>query len=137
VNTRLVWVILFAVVVGLLAFFSLRSLQSGAPANALVVRLAATQQALGRGLPDNRFRVQLSRPTDDVRNLVVTIQPARTDSATIAALVDGTERIVREETDLSGFDSLVIAVFDRVVRTVPARDIPESSADSARVPGPR
>ncbi len=65
--------------------------------------------------------MNFSTPNPGVRNLVVTIQPGRADPSMVAAQVDAAESVVRQKVDLAGYDSLVIAVFDRVQRAVPAR----------------
>jgi hypothetical protein len=117
VSTRLVWVILFAVAVGLVAFFSLRSVQSGAASNQLVATLAAAQQVLAQRHPDSRFHVRFARPAPKVSNLVVTIEPAHADSAAVTALVESVEQVVRNRPELTRFDSLVVVVAGRVVRS--------------------
>jgi len=119
--TRLIWVIIFAVLVGALVVFSLKSMQTGARINRRLAEVQQAREALSRMFRDSRFRIQLSTPTPDVRNLVVTIQPGRVDSASVAAQVDSAESVTRQKVDLASYDSLVIAVFDRVYRTVPAR----------------
>jgi hypothetical protein len=118
--TRLIWVIVFAVLVGALVIVSLKSLP-GARVNRQLVEVGQAREILSRMFPDSRFRVQLSNPAPGVRNLVVTIQPGRADSAAVAAQVDSAEWVTRQRVDLSGYDSLVIAVFDRVYRAVPVR----------------
>lgn len=118
--TRLIWVIIFAVLVGALVLITLKSL----PGTRVSSQLAEVQQAhdiLSRRFPDSRFRIQFSAPDSSVRNLVVTIQPGRTDSASIVAQLDSAESVVRRTVDLSRYDSLVVAVFDRVYRVVPVR----------------
>jgi hypothetical protein len=119
--TRLIWVIVFAVLVGVIVVFSLKTMQTG---NKLNQRLAEVEQArktLSGMFPDSRFRIQFSTPNPGVRNLVVTIQPGRADSSSVAAQVDASESVVRRRVDLTGYDSLIVAVFDRVYRAVPAR----------------
>jgi hypothetical protein len=118
--TRLIWVIIFALLVGALVIVSLKSLP-GARVNRQLVEVGQARETLARMFPDSRFRVQLSNPAPGVRNLVVTIQPGQADSASVAAQVDSAESVTRQRVDLSGYDSLVIAVFDRVHRTVPVR----------------
>ncbi len=118
--TRLIWVIIFVVLVGALLLITLKSL----PGTRVSRQLAEIQQAhdvLARRFPDSRFRIQFSAPDSNIRNLVVTIQPARTDSASVATQLDSAESIVRRTVDLSRYDSLVVAVFDRVYRAVPVR----------------
>jgi hypothetical protein len=118
--TRLVWVIIFALLVGALVIISLKSLP-GTRVNQRLVELEQARETLSRMFPDSRFRIQFSTPNPGVRNLVVTIQPGQTDSSSVAAQVDSTESILRRKVDLTGYDSLVLAVFDRVYRAVPAR----------------
>ena len=118
--TRLVWVIIFALLVGALVIISLKSLP-GTRVNQRLVEIEQARDALSRMFPDSRFRIQFSTPNPGVRNLVVTIQPGQTDSSSVAAQVDSTESILRRKVDLTGYDSLVLAVFDRVYRAVPAR----------------
>jgi hypothetical protein len=118
--TRLIWVLIFAVLVGALVLISLRSLP-GTRVNRQLAQAEQARGALARLFPDSRFRVQFSAPSRNVRNLVVTIQPGRADSSEIAAQVDSTESVVRRDVDLSGYDSLVIVIFDRVYRSVPTR----------------
>ncbi|HTW90396.1 MAG TPA: hypothetical protein VMH22_01625 [bacterium] len=119
-TTRLVWVILFAVLIGAIVLFSLKSL----PAARVTRQVAEAEQVravLSRMFPDSRFRVQFSIPNPRIHNLVVTIQPGQADSTAIASQVDSAEAVMRRGVDLNGYDSLVVAVFDRVYRTVPAR----------------
>lgn len=118
--TRLIWVIVFALLVGALVIVSLRSLP-GTRVNRHLVEVGQAREALSRMFPDSRFRIQFSNPTPGVRNLVVTIQPGRADSAAVAVQVDSAESVTRKRVDLSSYDSLVIAVFDRVSRAVPLR----------------
>jgi hypothetical protein len=118
--TRLVWVIIFALLVGALVIVSLRSLP-GTHVNRRLVEIEQARQTLSRMFPDSRFRIQFSTPNPGVRNLVVTIQPGQADSASVAAQADSAESVMRRGVDLTIYDSLVVAVFDRVYRTVPAR----------------
>jgi hypothetical protein len=118
--TRLVWVIIFAVLVGALVLITLKSM----PGTRVSRQLAEVQQAhaiLSRSFPDSRFRIQFSKPNPGIRNLVVTIQPGRADSASVAAQVDSTESTVRRSVNLTEYDSLIVAVFDRVYRAFPTR----------------
>lgn len=117
--TRLVWLIIFALLIGAIVIVSLRSLP-GAPANRRLVEIEKSRETLSQMFPDSRFRIQFSTPSPGIRNLVVTIQPGRTDSSSVADQVDSVESVVRRGVDLAGYDSVVIAVFDRVYRTVPA-----------------
>jgi hypothetical protein len=117
--TRLVWVIIFAVLIGALVIVSLKSLP-GTRVNQRLVEVEQARKTLSLIFPDSRFRVQFSAPNPGVRNLVVTIQPGRADSSSVAAQADSAESVVRRRADLSGYDSLVVAVFDRVYRAVPA-----------------
>ena len=118
--TRLVWLIIFALLVGALVIISLKSLP-GTRVNQRLVEIEQAREALSRMFPDSRFRIQFSTPNPGVRNLVVTIQPGQTDSSSVVAQVDSTESVLRRSVDLTGYDSLVLAVFDRVYRAVPAR----------------
>ena len=119
--TRLIWVILFAVLVGALLLFSLRTMQSGTKLNQRLVEVQQARETLSGMFPDSRFRIQFSAPRPGVRNLVVTIQPGHADSGAVARMVESAESVVRQKVDLSGYDSLVVAVFDSIYRTVPAR----------------
>ncbi len=118
--TRLVWVIIFALLIGALVLVSIRSLP-GARINQRLVEVEQARETLSRLFPDSRFRIQFSTPNPDVRNLVVTIQPGRADSSSVAEQADSAESVVRRRVDLADYDSLVVAVFDRVYRAVPAR----------------
>jgi hypothetical protein len=118
--TRLVWVIIFALLIGALVIISLKSLP-GTRVNQRLVEVEQARQTLSRTFPGSRFRIQFSTPSPGVRNLVVTIQPGQTDSSSVAAQVDSAESVLRRKVDVAGFDSLVFAVFDRVYRTLPAR----------------
>lgn len=118
--TRLIWVIVFALLIGALIVISLKSLP-GTRVNRQLVEAEQAHQTMSRMFPDSRFRIQFSTPNPGVRNLVVTIQPGRADSSSIAAQVDSAESVVRQRVDLTPYDSLVVAVFDRVYRAVPAR----------------
>ncbi len=118
--TRLVWVIVFALLIGAIVLLSLRSLP-GTRVNQRLIEIGKAREALSALFPESRFRVQLSTPNAGVRNLVVTIQPGRADSSSLAEQVDSAESVLRRQVDLSGYDSLVIAVFDRVYRAVPTR----------------
>ena len=120
VVTRLVWVIIFALLIGALVIVSLRSLP-GARINQRLVEVEQARETLSRLFPESRFRIQFSTPNPGVRNLVVTIQPGRADSNSVAAQADSAESVTRQKVDLSSYDSLVIAVFDRVYRAVPTR----------------
>ena len=120
VVTRLVWVIIFALLVGALVMVSLKSLP-GARINQRLVEAEQARETLSQLFPDSRFRIQFSTPNPGVRNLVVTIQPGRADSSSVAEQADSAESVTRQKVDLSSYDSLVIAVFDRVYRAVPAR----------------
>jgi len=106
--------------IGALVIVSLKSLP-GARVNQRLVEVEQARQTLSRVFPDSRFRIQYSTPNPGVHNLVVTIQPGQTDSSSVAAQVDSAESVVRRRVDLTGYDSLVIAVFDRVYRSVPIR----------------
>jgi len=118
--TRLIWVIIFALLIGALAIISLKSLP-GARVNRQLVEAQQARETLSRMFPDSRFRIQYSTPNPGIHNLVVTIQPGRTDSSSIAAQVDSAESVLRRRADLTDYDSLVVAVFDRVYRSVPTR----------------
>ena len=118
--TRLVWVIIFALLIGALVIISLKSLP-GARVNQRLVEVEQARETLSRMFPDSRFRIQFSTPNPGVRNLVVTIQPGQADSSSVAAQADSAESVIRRRVDLTGYDSLVVAVFDHVYRTVPTR----------------
>lgn len=118
--TRLIWVIIFALLIGALMLVSLRSLP-GARVNQQLVEVEQARETLSQLFPDSRFRIQFSTPSPGIRNLVVTIQPGRVDSSSVAAQADSAESVVRRRVDLAGYDSLVVAVFDRVYRAVPTR----------------
>ena len=118
--TRLVWVIIFALLVGALVIVSLKSLP-GTRVNQRLIEVEQARETLSRMFPDSRFRIQFSTPNPGVRSLVVTIQPGRADSSSLAAQVDSTESVVRRKVDIAEYDSLVVAVFDRVYRAVPTR----------------
>ncbi len=120
VVTRLVWVIIFALLIGALILVSLRSLP-GSRINQRLVEVEQARETLSLLFPDSRFRIQFSTPSPGVRNLVVTIQPGRADSTSVAEQADSAESVVRRRVDLAGYDSLVVAVFDRVYRAVPVR----------------
>jgi hypothetical protein len=119
--TRLIWVILFAVLVGALVVFSLKSMQTGTKLNQRLAEVQQAREALSGMFPDSRFRIQFSAPKPGIRNLVVTVQPGHADSSAVARMVEAAESIVRRKVDLTGYDSLVVAVFDSVYRAVPAR----------------
>lgn len=119
--TRLIWVILFAVLVGALVLFSLKSMQTSTRLNQRLGELEQARETLSRMFPDSRFRVQFSAPKPGIRNLVITIQPGHADSSTITQMVESAESVARRKVDLTGYDSLVVAVFDSVHLTVPAR----------------
>ena len=112
--------IIFALLIGALVIISLKSLP-GTRVNQRLVEAEQARETLSRMFPDSRFRIQFSAPSPGVRNLVVTIQPGRADSSSIASQVDSAESVVRSRINLAGYDSLVFAVFDRVYRAVPAR----------------
>jgi hypothetical protein len=118
--TRLVWVIIFALLIGALVIISLKSLP-GTRVNQRLVEAEQARETLSRMFPDSRFRIQFSTPNPGVRNLVVTIQPGQTDSSSVAAQVDSAESVLRRKANLTGYDSLVVAVFDRVYRSFPTR----------------
>jgi len=118
--TRLVWVILFAVVVGLMLLFLMRSFQSGPRAGRLVEQMAATRQTLAREFPDSRFQVRVVAPGRSVREMVVSITPGPADSALAAAIAESAVAVARRTIDLSGFDSVVVTVSGKTARSVPA-----------------
>ena len=118
--TRLVWVIVFALLIGALVLISLKSLP-GTRVNRQLVQAEQARETLSRMFPDSRFRIQFSTPNPGLHNLVVTIQPGRADSSSVVSEVDSAESVVRRRVDLIGYDSLVVAVFDRIYRAVPAR----------------
>ena len=101
--TRLVWVIIFALLIGALILVSIRSLP-GARINQRLVEVEQARETLSRLFPDSRFRIQFSTPNPDVRNLVVTIQPGRADSSSIAEQADSAESVVRRRVDLADYD---------------------------------
>lgn len=119
--TRLIWVIVFAVLVGALLVFSLKTMQTGTKLNQRLVEVQQARETLSGMFPDSRFRIQFSTPRPGIRNLVVTIQPGNADSSAVARVVEAAETVVRHKIDLTGYDSLVVAVFDRIYRAVPAR----------------
>jgi hypothetical protein len=119
--TRLIWIIVFAVLVGALLLFFAKSMQTGAKLNQRLVEVQQARETLSGMFPDSRFRIQFSAPKPGVRNLVVTIQPGNTDSVTVAQMVESAETVVRRKVDLTGYDSVIVAVFDSVYRAVPAR----------------
>ena len=119
--TRLIWVIVFAVLVGAVLLFFARSMQTGTKLNQRLAEVQQTRETLSGMFPDSRFRVQFSAPKPGIRNLVVTIQPGHADSSAVAQMVEAAESVVRRKVDLTGYDSLVVAVFDSVCRAVPAR----------------
>ena len=118
--TRLIWIIVFALLIGALVIISLKSLP-GTRVNQQLVEVEQAHETMSRMFPDSRFRIQFSNPNPGIRNLVVTIQPGRADPSSIAAQVDSAESVVRRRVDLTHYDSLIVAVFDRVYRAVPAR----------------
>jgi hypothetical protein len=119
--TRLIWVIVFAVLVGAMLLFFARTMQSGSRVSERLAEVASARQALTGMFPQDRIRIQQSQPRPGIRNLVVTIQPARTDSTSVQAVVAAAESVVRSKVSPAGFDSLVVAIFDRVERSVPLR----------------
>ncbi len=121
-NTRLVWVILFAVAVGLLVLFSLRSVQSGTTVSRLVAQTAAAQESLARKYPESSLSLlRTIQPAPGVTNLVVDVRPPKTDSTPIATFLADVELVVRQNLDLNQFDTLLLCVAGQVVRIMPAR----------------
>jgi hypothetical protein len=119
--TRVIWVIIAVLVVGIVFLFLVRIARSGSSAGARLTEISRAHGELAARFPDSRFRIQLSRPRPEVRNLVVTIQPGRADSARLVEMVESTISVLRSRVELTGYDSLLVAVFDSVWRSEPAR----------------
>jgi hypothetical protein len=117
--TRLIWVVILVLLLGVLFLFFARTMQSGAKANPRIAEISAVQQELSSRFPDSRFRILISRPGPEVRNLVVTIQPGKADSARLAEMVESSIAVLRSRIKLVGYDSLLVAVFDSVWRAEP------------------
>jgi hypothetical protein len=78
--TRMVWVILFALVAGVMLLFFARSLRSGNAVNTLLADISRTHDLLARQYPDARFMLRSASPDGKVRNLVIFIVPGPADS---------------------------------------------------------
>jgi hypothetical protein len=117
----MLWVLIFAVLVMVLAVWSLKTLVGGAKVSGRLAEAEKAHEAMVKQYPDCRFKLQVSSPRPGVRNFVVTVQPARTDSTFLDRMADSTIIITREYVGLAGLDSIVVAVFDRPFRTAPAR----------------
>jgi hypothetical protein len=118
--TRLIWVILFAVIIGLLAVFTLRMLQSGAKPTADMLDLAAARAELEQRYPRAWFEIRVVTPEENVRNLVVKVEPGR-ESADPDAMLNNVVTIVEDEIDLSGLDSLLVLYNDSLARALALR----------------
>jgi hypothetical protein len=70
--TRLIWVVIFALLIGALVIVSLKSLP-GTRVNQRLIEAEQARETLSRMFPDSRFRIQFSTPNSGVRNLVVTV----------------------------------------------------------------
>ena len=120
-STRLVWVILFAVAVGLVLLFLMRSFQSAPAANRLARQMAAAQQALSLQFPGTRFQLQVRTIVPATRVLVISVQPAGADSTARAAMAETAFAIVQRMVDLARFDSLEVVMAGWGDETRPAK----------------
>jgi hypothetical protein len=117
--TRLLWVIIFALAVGAVLLIFARAFTTADPVSRRLVAIARSGEELGRRFPGHRFRVQVSSPGPNRREVVLSIQPGAADSAELAALPDSAADWLLGRLDLEDFDSLRVALFDSVVRTRP------------------
>lgn len=112
--TRLVWVILFAVVVGLVLLFLVRAFQSGSAANQRLAELEATRALLSKRFPDREFSLRLSASGSGARNLVILVRPGLAPA--VDATFDSILAVAAEKLRDSGYDSILVRIQDRVVR---------------------
>jgi len=115
--TRLIWVILFAVIIGLLVLFTLRTLQSGVKPVAHVMDLAAARGDLEERFPRASFEVRMTFPREGRRNLVVSVEPGR-ESSEPDAMLNIVVSVVEDEVNLADFDSLLVFFSDSLARAV-------------------
>jgi len=116
--TRLIWVILFAVAVGLLTVFGLRLIRTGAGPTALVLDLGAVRREMKGQFPRADFEIRVVTPAKGRRNLVLRIEPGR-EPATPDRMLGYAEAAVREEVNTTGFDSLFLFISDSLARSLP------------------
>ncbi len=116
--TRLIWVIIFAVIVGLLLLFTLRSLQRGTSAALGVQELDNARRELEHRFPRAEFTIRLSVTGPDARAVLVNVRPGpyadRLDS-----LLDRSRSILEDELAGSGFDSVKLFVADSLCCALP------------------
>jgi len=118
--TRLIWVILFAVIIGLLAIFTIRGLQQGTNAALGAEDLDKARRELEHRYPRAYFTVRLLLPAPKVRNLMVTVRPGPY-VAELDAMLDRVQTILDDELDLGTYDTLKLLVADSLARTLPLR----------------
>jgi hypothetical protein len=119
VKPRLLWFFITIIIAALVLLALARAWSVGKPTNRRIVAIARAGADLGQRFPGHRFRVQVSAPAPGRRDVVLTIQPGKADSAALAVLPDSAADWLVGRLDLSGFDTLYVAMFDSVVRARP------------------
>jgi len=115
--TRLIWVILFAVIIGLLAIFTMRGLQQSTNAALGAEELDKARRELEHRYPRAFFTVRLHVPAPKVRNLAVTVRPGPY-AGELDAMLDRVQTILEDELDLATYDTLKVYVADSLARTL-------------------
>ena len=117
--TRLMWVILFAVVVGFLLLFLARTYQSGSKVNVRLEQLSRLQGVLEARHPELAFRFRIATPGPANRTLVAVVEPRTPGSALPAGLADSVLFAIRRDVGLKGIDSLFVALGESIVLREP------------------
>ncbi len=118
--TRLIWVILFAVVVGLMLLFLVRAFQSGTGINQHLEQLNAARLNLEERYTGSSISFRARPSGSGGRNLAVIVEP---DHAAPDEMADSILAVVRRDVDLTGYDSVVVMIADSAIRAaaVPGR----------------
>lgn len=114
--TRLIWVLVFAVLVGAVLLFFAKSFRAGSEVNSLMAEVAAARSLLVRQYPQADITIRSAVPRKGVRNLVVFVAPREEDSAAAERMADSALAVVGSVVSPRGFDSLIVALDGVAVR---------------------
>jgi hypothetical protein len=114
--TRLIWVLVFAVLVGAVLLFFAKSFRAGSGVNELMAEISAAQSLLARQYPQANVTIRSAQSRPGVRNLVVFVAPGAADSAAAERMADSALMVVAAAVNPRGFDSLIVALDGVAVR---------------------
>ena len=120
-TTRMIWVLIFAVLVGVMLWLFARSFRSGGPVNQVLLDIGRANETLSGQYPGYRFVFRSMAPRPGVRNLVVAVESKRPGADITSTAVDSVLVVSRNVIHLRGFDSLVVVVAGEPVRSELAR----------------